>query len=53
MLMPGLAPGIGFFRAAKRWRGCAKRSGGAPLLAGAIKNRPQEPLLPVLSALPS
>jgi len=43
MLMPGLAPGIGFF---------SRRSGGGTL-AAAIKNRPQEPLLPVLSAPPS
>jgi hypothetical protein len=54
MLMPGLAPGIGFFRTAKRWREAARSAAeGAPLLAAAIKNRPQESLLPVLSALPS
>jgi len=53
MLMPGLAPGIGFFPA-KRWRGTARSAPeGASLLAAEIKNRPQEPLLPVLSALPS
>jgi hypothetical protein len=54
MLMPGLAPGIGFFLPAKRWRGTARSAAeGAPLLAAEIKNRPQEPLLPVLSAPPS
>jgi hypothetical protein len=50
MLMPGHAPGIGF--SAPRSGGRGPRS-AAGLLAAAIKNRPQEPLLPVLSALPS
>ena len=51
MLMPGLVPGIGFSpREAGTARSAAQK---APLLAAAIKNRPQEPLLPVLSAPPS
>jgi hypothetical protein len=53
MLMPGLAPGIGFFSREAVERDRAQRGGRASLLAAEIKNRPQEPLPPVLSALHS